>query len=358
MAKKETLMLKQVLGATDLSIQAKSGESLLIKDILIYNPASSYITCKTEKTTVGYFRVGGNLGNHLPLPIGSVYHSHGIKVAAADGSLSQDHALTDAFGVSNAHIGVFSDRSGVTDETNIVQFGAVPNVHYQTLLGMLGKLGIFKGFPVAEGETFLVTGASGSGAVQIVLYEKYDATDILADMENGSKSKTYMFINYGRPSAVITTTTSTAYDVSTNPAEFPDFPFGKTVPAKTKMTLYGILASDIVDDRSGNDCMNSEYIKLIRERVTLFDDDKNGLLLRGLIGNTDASAQIGRGISLVGNMSTVDMKPAFMFPEPILFNDGEELNIYLTTTAGASQSASDLAVADVEIGLIARVERE
>jgi hypothetical protein len=177
-------------------------------------------------------------------------------------------------------------------------------------------------------------------------------------MENGSKSKTYMFINYGRPSAVITTTTSTAYDVSTNPAEFPDFPFGKTVPAKTKMTLYGILASDIVDDRSGNDCMNSEYIKLIRERVTLFDDDKNGLLLRGLIGNTDASAQIGRGISLVGNMSTVDMKPAFMFPEPILFNDGEELNIYLTTTAGASQSASDLAVADVEIGLIARVERE
>lgn len=357
MAKRESLMVKQVYGDTAFSLEAKSDESILIKDILIYNPASNYITCKTEKTTVGYFRVGGNLGNHLPLPIGSAKHSHGIKVAAADGALAEDHALIDAFGVSNANIAVFSDVSAATVEDNVLQFGAIPGIGYKSLLKYLTVLGIFKGFPVAEGETFSVSGAKQAGALAMVLYEKYDAGDIKSTDENGSAAGSYFFVNYGRTAAVITTSTSTAYDMTQSPAEFPDFPYGKTVPAKSKITLFGCCASDIVNDLGSNDTMNSDYLKFIRERVTLFDDDRNGLFMKGIIGTTDASAQIARGLSLVGNLSDVDIKPPFMFPDPLVFSEGEELNVYLTTTAGSSQASSDLAVADTEIGLIEKVEK-
>jgi hypothetical protein len=46
-----------------------------------------------------------------------------------------------------------------------------------------------------------------------------------------------------------------------------------------------------------------------------------------------------------------------MFPEPIIFNEGEELNVYLTTIAGAAVAASTLAAADTEVALISSVER-
>jgi len=65
--------------------------------------------------------------------------------------------------------------------------------------------------------------------------------------------------------------------------------------------------------------------------------------------------QIGRGVSLIGNFSDTDIKPPLMFPTPLKFTAGEELGVYLTTTAGAAQAASDLAPGDVEIGLIERV---
>lgn len=357
MAKKEMFMVKQVVGATDLTLQAKTGESLLIKDVRIYNPVSSYVTLKVDKTVVGYFRTGGNLGNHLPLPMGSAKHSHSIGFNATALSSPATDGIVDAMGVAHTNIGIPNTESGAAVVDNVVKFASIPAVSYEGLLNYLWDRQIFKGYPVAEGETFLITGAAQSGAVQVVIYEKYDAGDITNVMDNGSAALKYFFINYGRVSATITTTGSQLYSVVQSPAEFPDFPYGKTVPAKTKITVHGILASDIADDRGAADTMNSEFIKLIKDRVTLFDDDKNGILMRGIIGVTGTAAVIGRGVSLIGNKSDVSIKPPLMFPSPIDFADGEELNVYITTTAGASQSASGLAVADTEIGVISTVER-
>jgi hypothetical protein len=357
MGKQQALMFKCQQGATDLTLQAKVGQSILVKDILVYNPASNYITCKVDKDTVGYFRVGGNLGNHLQLPIGSLKHSHGIRVAAADGALTEDHALMDAFGISNAHIAVFSDRAALTTEGDIVQFGSIPSVKYMSILSYLTSKTIFKGYPVAEGETLLITGANQAGAIQLVIYELYDAGDIKNTDENGTKSDSYIFLNYGRPSAAIVTGTSTIYNTVQSPAEFPDFPYGKTVPSKTKLTLYGVLGTDIVDYRSAADALNSEYLKFVKGRETLFDEDKNGILFKGITGTVDAASIFGRGISLIGNLSSIDIKEPFMFPEPIVFNEGDELNVYLTTVAGAAIAAASLAAADVEIALICKVEK-
>jgi len=357
MAKKESYMIKTVSGNTNLEITAKTGESLLIKDVRIYNPYSTYVTLKIEKTTVGYFRVGGNLGNHLSLPIGSALHSHGLNVGTGGTSSAvKKYEVIDAFGAGSEKY-LIGESGAFGDISNAVTFGSIPLLPYDSILSYLWKNGIFKGYPVAEGETFQISGAAKSGAIQMIVYEKYDAGDIKSDMENGSASKSYFYINYGTVSDEISTTGDTQYTVSNCPAEFPDFPFGKTVPAKTKITLYGILASDIVDDRGSNDSMNSEYLKLIKERVVLFDENRNGLLLKGITGTTDTSAQIARGVSILGNFSDIDLKPPFMLPEPLVFGDGDELNVYLTTTAGSGQDASDLAVADVEVGFIQKVER-
>jgi len=357
MAKQQSLMMKCQQGATDLSLQAKVGQSILVKDILIYNPASNYITVKVDKDTVGYFRVGGNLGNHLQLPMGAAGHSHDLIVAAADGALTQDHAISDAFGIANAHLAVFSDRVALTTETNVVQFGNIPLVKYQSILRYLAGKEIFKGFPISEGETLLITGANQAGAIQLVVYELYDAADILNTMENGTKSDSYIFLNYGRVAAAIVTGTSTIYGTVQSPAEFPDFPYGKTVPSKTRITLYGVLGTDIVDYRSAADSLNSEYLKFVKGRETLFDDDKNGILFKGLTGNVDGGSILGRGISLIGNLSSTNLKEPFMFPEPLVFNEGDELNVYLTTVAGAAIAAATLAAADTEIALICKVEK-
>jgi hypothetical protein len=357
MAKIQSLMFKCQQGATDLTLQAKVGQSILVKDILIHNPVSNYITCKVDKDTVGYFRVGGNLGNHLQLPMGSVKHSHGIRVAAADGALTEDHALMDAFQVSNAHISVFSDRAALTTEGDILQFGSIPLVKYQSILSYLSSKQIFKGLPVSEGETLLITGANQVGCIQLVVYELYDAGDIKNTDENGTKADSYIFLNYGRVAAAIVTGASFIYGTVQSPAEFPDFPYGKTVPAKTRITLYGVLGTDIVDYRSAADALNSEYLKFVKGRETLFDEDKNGILFKGLTGTVDAASIFGRGISLVGNLSSIDTKEPFMFPEPLVFNEGDELNVYITTVAGVAIAAATLAAADMEIALICKVEK-
>ncbi|GAH78533.1 unnamed protein product, partial [marine sediment metagenome] len=69
-----------------------------------------------------------------------------------------------------------------------------------------------------------------------------------------------------------------------------------------------------------------------------------------------AIAQVGRGLSVIGNKSDVDIKPPLMFPVPIIFATGEELNIYVSSIAGAGLSASAILLADTEIGLIEEVE--
>lgn len=352
---REKFMVKQTLAAADLTLEAEAGKSLLVKDIIIMNPVASYVTVTIEKDTVGFFRCGGNLGNHLNLGKGSVNHSHGLTVAAADGALTEDHAVSDAHGVSNAHLAVFSDRSGLTTESDAVDYGAIPNGGYQTILTLLGQLGLFRGFPIAEGQTLTLTGVNQADCLQMIIYEEYDASDILATMPNGTEATEYEFLNYGRVAADITTSVSTIYSAAQSPAQFPDFPFGKDVPAGYRIDLLGILASDVVDDRGSNDDMATSYLKLIKERTTLFDKDKNGILLKGIIGTTDGDEEIARGYSLIGNYSDVDQKPPLMFDPPIPFIGGEELGVYLTTVAGGSQSASGLLIADVEVCLILRV---
>jgi len=297
MAVKEPFMVYTVEGNEDLEITAKTGESLLIKDVFIYNPASNYATLRVEKTTVGYFRVGGTLGSHL------------------------------GFSPSD------SDK--------------------KTILGYLREKGIFTGIPVAEGETFSIDGVAQSGAIQCIVYEKHDAEDITSEMENGSKADSYLYINYGRPSAV--NDGDNLFTTTQNPAEFPDFPFGETVPSGHDMTLYGLLFSDIgKTSGTGANKQITRYLKFIKDREVLFDEQRQGIPCIGSAPTSDGT-NIGAGSSIVGNYSDVDYREPFMFPEPLVYHAGDELNIYINTDV--TTGSANISTSEVELGMIFKVRK-
>lgn len=307
------LMVKQEFTANDLTLEAKAGKSLLIRDIRIVTPTGNHATIKIGKTTVGYFRTAGNLGNHLGMGFGS-----SIITAAAD---------------------------------------VMPHVAYETILALLMRKGIFVGYPVGEGETFVISGVKAAGCLQQVLYSEYDAGDMLPTMPNGSESAEYLLFNYGRTDDDIILTADNLYDRVQSPAEFPDFPFGKDVPAKTEIDLIGILASDIISYASAADCVYSTYIKLIRQRKMLFDDDKNGLIMYGDLAGAVVADSIATGISMLGNYSDTDMRPPFLFDPVLTFVGGEELGVFLSTIVGATQSTTKLPEEDTEICLIERIRK-
>jgi len=357
MALKEPYMLKQHWGTGDLELVADAGESLLIKDVRVYNPATNYATFTIEKATVGYFRVGGALGSHLALMPGNISHSHDRRISGTALATPVYTFAINAYGITDTEHGATSETGAAATFANAVDFGNVSPTGHKSILKLLAELGIFKGYPVGEGQKFTISGVGQANALQLVEYEVWDAGDKLPEHENGSEATEYFFINYGRPAANITTTTQTIYDTPQSPAEFPDFPFAKDVPAKYEIDILGVLASDIVDDRGGGDWMASRFLKFVKERVIFHDEDKNGIFLRGIEGITDTSAQIGRGVSLIGNFSDIDGKFPLMFPQAMKFLAGEELGVYLVTEAGPAQAASDLLVADVEIGLIEKVRK-
>jgi len=186
-----------------------------------------------------------------------------------------------------------------------------------------------------------------------VVYEKYDAGDITNTAENGSQAGNYIFINYGRPSSV--SDGDNLYTTTQCPAEFPDFPFGKTVPSGHVISILGILFSDIgkTSDSASNKQI-TKYLKFIKGREVLYDEDRNGIIVMGTAPTSDGT-NIGSGQSLCGNYSDVDRREPFWFAEPQNFVSGEELNIYLTTDV--ESGSANISTSEVELGLIMKVAR-
>jgi len=284
---------KTQLGNVDLELEAKTGQGLIIKNIMIFDPTLNYITVSISKTTVGYFRVGGGLGNHLSFHVGSFESAHPL-----------------------VHVG---------------------KVGQNTILSYLSNLGLFTGYPVASGETFLITGAKKSTSVQCVEYEILEEADISPEMENGSKSTSYLYINYGQSGASISVATDVILDTANNPAEFPDFPYGKIVPANRNIELHGILASDVVFPTTSANYIYSQFLKFMQGKTFLFDEDRQGLLfLAPINAGSLGTHHPALGNSVGGNYTNIDLKYPFMFDPPIIFPQGQELTVYWKFALGGT----------------------
>ena len=355
---KQPFAVKTLLGSEVVELKADSGEAFLIKDILIRGATASYITVRIEKSTVGYFRIKGPYGSHQEFRRGHAQHSHTIRLSDGSGGLSfNDRLIRDAAGTDRSvALRLDNQITGVIhDEVQALMWSGFSL--NPTLLAFLGERGIFKGFPVAEGQTFTIEGMLGTNAITMIIYEIYDPDDISAEQENGSRSKEYLFLNYGTCGDNIEAPGDALYDTPVSPAEFPDFPFGKVVPAKYQIDIHGICGSPrCPGENQGTNYIYTKFIKFVKEREVLFDEDRRGLLFMHPSANVESNIdQTAEGFSLIGNLSAYDNNPPFMFPVPLTYLPGDELNIYLTTEGDGTYGT--LEPSEQEITLINKVRR-
>jgi len=319
MALIEPFMVKAEFGLSadeSVELEAKSGESLLVKDVIVYDGNDEYVVLEVDKTTVGFFRVDAHpLGSHLYPTKGRVRDMPTIRGVLMGGSI--------------------------------------------TLLSYMIKKGWMRGYPVAEGQTFRVKPFTTGKTLKnvAIVYEKYDAGDIKSTDENGSEAKVYTFVNYGRPANDISTAADIEINTCVTTEEFPDFPFGKSVPSKTTIEILAILGTEVINYSDASNYIYTKYLKMFRGRTCLFDKDKRGLPFYQTIYSGIASGvSFARGFSLVGNYSAYDRREPFVPPTPLTFKEGAEVKVFVTT--GLTGSGVSIEKKYAEIAFVERVTVE
>lgn len=301
----EANCMKTALNTAGLTLQADSGESFLVKGIYVGTVTTAgYLTFKVDNFTVGSYRVAGKRGNELG----------GVKK---------------------------------------MQFGI-------NLMRYLVDRGLPFSIPIAEGQKLTLPALDGAGYTSVV-YDRYTAGDIRATMPNGTESKRYGFIQYLDASGVLTASGDLLLNTSLSPPEYPNFPAGNVVPPKMSISILGIEGCPFADFASANNGFYSKYLKLIRDRQVLIDEDRNGILFWGN-PDTTGTNDYSYAVSLVGSVGEQQIgdwcfkvQPPLMLDPPLKFMSGEELLIYLSIIKiGAHTMPAGLP----DIGLILEVNRE
>ena len=302
---KQQNCIKSALNTAGLTLEAGSGHSFLVRAIYIgICTTAAYLAVKVDNFSVAYYLVLGKRGNEL----GGIRHS--------------------AKGIN--------------------------------LMKLLVDRGLPFSIPIAEGQKLTLPALDGAGKM-IVVYDRYDAGDIRADMPNGTGSKQFGFIQYLREGAVLTASGDMILDTSITPAEYPDFPAGKAVPAKMSIKLHGVTGCPVGDFSSTDNGFYTTYLKFVRDREVLFDEDRNGFPFTG-ISDDDNAADYRKAQSIIGCVGEHEApfnydkdEPPLFFDPPLEFVSGEELLVYLTwVKVGTHTMAADLPA----VALILEVNRD
>ena len=312
MALLNKFMVKSLLGTDtedNLTLEPDTGRSLLVKDILTCPEADRYLNVKISKTLAGYFRIDTvDLGSHL-----SDIIAPGIAVKEP----------------------------------------TVPP-YRPTILKQMADAGIFEGYPIAEGEKMVLThDDNGNLGNTVIVYEEYEAGDITSEMQNGTEAEEYVYINYGRFETAPAAAGSFVYDNQITPVEFPEFPFGKVVPTNKSIEVNALLASDrnIIAAANG---LATTFYSLKQGRKTMFDEDLRGILAAAPVVGLANNVLSEEGACVLGEGSHLYRRPVHFFEEPLMFEAGEELNVYATFIAGGGGAAA-IDLPQSEVGLIQTV---
>lgn len=265
MAIKQRLMVKTKMGSDTLTLKADPGEAFLIKEVNVDNLANvEFAKLSIDRVTLGYL-------------------------------------------------------SAYDDKQNQFYFSREKEA-FPNLMAHLFDKGIFKGYPVKEGQEFLldITGATNNNSR--IIYEIHEPDDITDESEGATGSNAYLFWNYGTNSVEIDAGGSGDFDKCLTPAEFPDFPFGAVVPAKTQIEIFGLLVGT---HRKGTYIGNKyRYLKFSKGREVLFDEDRTGFYVAHGMGNYPFHVE---------NYERI----VNLFPEPLVFLPGEELILNMSTGPAA-----------------------
>lgn len=278
---------KRAFGVTSLSLEAKAGESFLVKRIYCQaNSADEYLVLRVDRKTVGAYRVYGKSGSHL------------------------GHQEAELFPLN--------------------------------LMAYLESKGINVTIPVAEGQTFSIDSIN-AGTEIVVVYDTYSPGDILATLPNGSDAKEYTFLQYMTPAETLALDGDMICDVSLSPAEFPDFPCGKVVPARHTIQMLGLVGNPYAQG-FGSSAIHTSFVKLVKDRETLFDPDRAGIVFRGQASGghrdsyqTDFSL-IGGCLDGSQDTGEADIGYPLLFEPPLTFVSGEELLVYVSVVQPGSET--------------------
>lgn len=299
MGLKRSGMRKTVEGNTQFTLTPDDNESILIRSVRINTPSSSYATFKIAQTTVGYWRVGGDLGNLLHFP------------------LQDDQKMN--------------------------------------LMEKLIMEGVMRPYPVGEGETFQISGVHQATSTVEVIYDIHDAGDVQKTQPNASAFTELDYISFGRYNTTLPDGEA-LLDTLVNSSEFSSWPFSGNVPQNHKFVLHGYCFTDMSKATSGvTNKQMTKYVRLAKDQTSMFDDSLSGIPHIGGTYAADAEA-IGTGLADAGAYTDVDRRPFLKFKEPVEFNAGSDLNVYVTTSLDAG--AINLAATDVEIGLILTMQKQ
>lgn len=289
--------VKFVAGNTDLSLSPEAKESYRVRQILTNSSAGAYASVTVDKVLAAYIRQTGNRGSHSAF-LGTSYQQH-------------------------------------------------------TLWNWLVERGIFRPIPVPKGSTLTITGVKQSTSFQAVVYDAYDPDDVREGEANGPGAKEYDLLQYGSYSTTLAAGDN-LYATQLSSTQYPAFPFGKSVPSKHRMILRGIAFSDVgYTTGTAANKQATNYLKLVRNREVLFDEDRNGLPYYTSAPASD-SITVGTGKSIGGDLSTADLRLPLIFPEPLVFNEGDDLDVIVTTAVAAG--SANIAAADAAVCLIFNVQ--
>ncbi len=284
-------MVKRITTSGGGDLEAKTGESLRVKRIeCIPSTDDTYLTITVDLTTVAYYRVKGKSGNHLSTLLATYL------------------------------------------KRNLMQF--------------LADQGINVTIPVSEGQTLSVSRYAQAGNV-ILIYDRYSAGDVKASDPNGSESNVYTFLQYAKVGTVPTASGDALIDTALTPSMFPDFPCAKVVPARHTIDLLGIFGSPFVDATSATNCFHTTFLKMIRDREVLFDQDRVGIPFNGEDQAADAIVYasnfslIGPNTEILLNTNAITNGQPLMFDPPLKFEAGQELNAYLSIVKTGTHTYTD-----------------
>jgi len=284
-------MIKQLTASGGGTLEANSGESLRLKGIeVVPSSNDTYLTISIDRVTVAYYRIKGKAGNHL-------------------GTLR------------NAYL-----------KANVMEY--------------LANLGVNVTIPIAEGQKLTVERYAEAGNV-ILVYDRFSPGDVKASDPNGTESNVYTMLQYAKVGTAPTASGDALIDTSLSPAQFPDFPCNKVVPARHVIEMLGVVGSPFNDAAAGPEGFATSFMKFIRDREVLFDDDRLGIPFDAQ--NAAATAlSYGANFSLIGpntevllNTNAIGNGPPLMFDPPLKFEAGAELNVYLSVVKTSTATWTD-----------------
>lgn len=284
-------MIKRLTASGGGDLEAKTGESLRVKRIeCIPSTNDAYITISVDRVTVAYYRIKGKSGNHLSTLLAAYL------------------------------------------KRNLMEF--------------LTDAGINVTIPVAEGQTLNIARYAEAGNV-ILVYDRYSAGDVKATDPNGSASSLYTFIQYAKIGVTPAASGDHLIDTAVTPAQFPDFPCGKVVPARHTIEMLGIVGSPFNLGEAGPAGFATSFVKLIKDREVLFDTDRNGIPFDAqdaaatALAYTSNFSLIGPCTEILLNTNAITNGNPLMFEPALKFESGAELNAYLTLVMTGSPTWVD-----------------